>query len=88
MLKHAIPNNREAPDPFYNAVAVAIEGTIFIFGGRSFGMDWNELWILSRMKIQDLSHGALSNTSVKRNPHLPDVQMDGNMLEKLWVFWW
>ena len=47
--KHVIPYQKEAPEPFYGAIAVVIEGTIHTFGGiGTEGERRNALWTLSR----------------------------------------
>ena len=83
--KHEIPDSEEAPDPFHCAVAVAIEGTIYTFGGRSGINEINALWTLSRSEREDFRWSFIE-TRKKKSPSPRLLHTGWEYAGKLWVF--
>ena len=59
--KYVIPKEREVPASLYNAVAIAIEGTIYTFGGRSTRIESssNNVWTLSRTEAGEFTWSVI-----------------------------
>ena len=67
-LKYVIPNKRAAPDPFFGSVAVAINDTIYTFGGISAGSGRNELWTLSRTETGGFTCSIIEHQCRQESP--------------------
>ena len=85
--KHVIPMQKEAPDLFHSAVAVAIEGTIYTFGGWSSRLsEQNELWTLSRTETGGFTWSFINHQCAKKSPSPRHGHMGWEYAGKLWVF--
>ena len=86
--KQLIPKkSNEAPFPFYNAVAVAIEGTIYTFGGGNAHVEErNQLWTLSRTETGDFVWRFINHRCKKESPSPRRRHTGWEYAGKLWVF--
>ena len=88
--QHVIPKRRDTPLPFTNAAAVAIEGTIYTFGGNivESHKQTNELWTLNRMKKGSFTWKFINYQSVckKECPSPRNLHTGWEYAGKLWVF--
>ena len=59
--KHVLPKKSVAPEPFASAVAVAIEGILYTFGGYIYESHEykNELWTLCRTKTRSFTWSSI-----------------------------
>ena len=87
-LKFVIPDTMDAPEPFLNAVAVSIDGTIYTFGGLdTTSMDYrNALWTLERTKKGGFKWSYINPQWKEQSPS-PRAWHSGWECEgKLWMF--
>ena len=96
--KHVIPNIQTAPDSFYGAVAVAIEGSVYTFGGMiaegyrgglfivSAECERNELWTLSRTETGGFTWSIIDPQCKKESPSPRYGHTGWEYAGKLWVF--
>ena len=85
--KLIIPKEREAPDRFYCAVAVAIEGTIYTFGGSyTARSESNALWTLSKAKRGSLTWSCIKTHCKEESPSPRSGHTGWEYAGKLWVF--
>ena len=96
--KHVIPNIQTAPVSFYGAVAVAIEGSVYTFGGMiaqgySGGLrilsakgESNELWTLSRTETGGFAWSIIDPQCKKESPSPRYGHTGWEYAGKLWVF--
>ena len=87
--KHAIPMERKAPDSLRFAVAVAIEGTIYTFGGYNITRKQrNALWTLKRSETGDFSWKLIKYQcdELKESPSPREGHTGWEYAGKLWVF--
>ena len=84
--KYSIPNKRgAAPEPFYDAVAVAIKGTIYTFGGRD-PKERNALWTLNRTERGGFTWCFIKPQNKKESPSPRRGHTGWEYAGKLWVF--
>ena len=89
--KHVIPNIQTAPKSFYSAVAVAIEGSVYTFGGMiaegySPKCESNELWTLSRTETGGFTWSYIDPQCKKESPSPRYGHTGWEYAGKLWVF--
>ena len=85
--KHATTKRREAPEPFIYAVAVAIKGTVYTFGGwRYESYESNELWTLNRTETGSFTWGVIKYQCEKESPSPRYGHTGWQYAGKLWVF--
>ena len=84
--KHVIHKKREAPRSLHCAVAVAIESTIYTFGGMCTHehIYMNELWTLNRTETGDFTWTFIKCD--KESPSPRDQHTGWEYDRKLWVF--
>ena len=86
--KHVIPKKRAAPRFLHHAVAVAIESTIYTFGGRSTctNTERNDLFTLRRTETGDFTWTFIKHQCDKESPSPRDQHTGWEYARKLWVF--
>ena len=85
--KHATTKRREGPEPFEQAVAVAIGGTVYIFGGWRYGSyESNELWTLNRTETGSFTWSFIKYHSDKESPSPRHRHTGWQYAGKLWIF--
>ena len=87
---HVMPATSDAPEPFTGAVAVAIDKTIYIFGGYS-GKNWdaketNALWKLSRTIKGGFSWSVINPQCKEKSPSPRHGHTGWEYAGKLWIF--
>ena len=85
--KHVIEERGE-PGPFYGAVAVAIHGTIYTFGGIN-NCDFRErnaLWTLSKTNLECFAWNSIRVQHAKESPSPRYGHTGWEYAERLWVF--
>ena len=89
--QHEIVKNG-APGPFLEAVAVAINGTIYTFGGTGYGknanstIDRNALWTLSKGKTGYFTWNLIKGQHDNASPSPRTGHTGWEYAGKLWVF--
>ena len=89
---YAIPkeviNKGGAPDPFHAAVAVAVNGTIYTFGGteNTNRKIRNALWTLSKAKTGCFTWSSIRSQHDKASPSPRREHTGWEYAGKLWVF--
>ena len=90
--EYAIPKHVIArsglPEPFHFAVAVAINGTIYTFGGADYvgSRTRNELWTLSKAKTGCFTWRSIKPQCDKESPSPRRAYTGWEYAQKLWVF--
>ena len=84
--RHVIPDIRPAPNSFYSAVAVAIDGSIYTYGGISVEGERNELWTLSRSETGGFTWSIIDSQCKKESPSPRYGHTGWEYAGKLWVF--
>ena len=86
--EHIIPDTSDAPPPFSGAVAAAIDGSIYTFGGcdTNCAITNHDLWKLRRTKREGFTW-SLAATQCKEKSPSPRVMHTGcGYAGKLWLF--
>ena len=85
--KHVIDNGG-APEPFHSAVAVAVHGTIYIYGGlENANLNIrNALWTLSKAKTGCFTWSCIKSQCNKASPSPRTEHTGWAYAGKLWVF--
>ena len=82
-----IPNEREAPEPFFDTIAVVIEGKIYTFGGASMEHERrNALWTLSKTERGRFTWSFVKYRYKDRSPSPRNGHTGWEYAGKLWVF--
>ena len=86
--KYVIAESDFAPEPFHSAVAVAINGSIYTFGGIDCGGNRirNALWILHKIKTGCFVWSFVKFHNDKASPSPRTGHTGWNYAGKLWVF--
>ena len=89
--KHVIPKyimeKNDVPELFHGAVAVAINGTIYTFGGfNKYFFERNELWALSRTETGCFTWSFIKFEDEKKSPSPRYGHAGWEYAGKLWVF--
>ena len=89
--KHVVDES-SAPESFYGAVAVAISGTIYTFGGVGYGKygdsvsTRNALWTLSKQKSGKFTWSLIEFQHDKTSPSPRTGHTGWEYSGKLWIF--
>ena len=85
---HVIPDTSDAPEPFMGAVAVAIDKTLYTFGGcRAVDIALrNALWKLSRRKEGCFSWSFYNPQCEEKSPSPRQGHTGWEYAGKLWIF--
>ena len=84
--KVVIPKKRDAPDPFYGAIAVAIGGIIYTFGGKDKQSVKNELWALNKTKSGCFKWSCIKTHCKGESPSPRYGHTGWEYAGKLWAF--
>ena len=82
--KHEIPGTSSAPEPFFGAIAAAIDKTIYTFGGNS--ATGNPLWNLSKTKEGCFTWSFNKPHCKKKSPSPRTGHTGWEYAGKLWIF--
>ena len=82
------PDTKEAPEPFFNAVAVNIHGTIYTFGGSDATLmaERNALWTLKRTKRGSFTWSYIKPQCKQQSPSPRAWHCGWEYEGKLWIF--
>ena len=85
--KKLAPDKRVAPEPFYSAVAVAVEGSIYTFGGLDMKRERrNALWTLSSTEKGCFTWSSMKHQHEEESPSPRNGHTGWEYAGKLWVF--
>ena len=85
--KHNIPDMNRTPKPFHRAVAAAIDGTIYVFGGDvgKFTQN-NDLWMLSKAKTGCFTWNFIQPQCKEESPSPRTGYSGWEYAGNLWIF--